>query len=131
MAEVGKRVKTLSMLCPEGYEEGRCITITHATGTVAYTAAGALPDGFTVGPASESRFNAGAQDQFTIEIITIASVDGAEFLSHEPNSAIIAQGAELEVFGALGEVRTLAGGTAVGLRANGVANGGELFGAYV
>ncbi len=131
MAEVGKRVKSLSMLCPEGMAEGICVDITHATGTVAVTAAGLVPDAITIGPASEARFNDGAQDEFTIEIMTLPSIDGAEFLTVETGASAVAQGDELEVIGTDGKVQTKAAGLAIGLRANGIASEDELFGAYV
>lgn len=127
MGMVGYREKTLNFACPVDYAEGRAVTITDATGTVAYTAAGASTEGVTVGPAnSDSRFASGGASEYTIEVVTLGSITGSELVEA---GAAVAKGDELEV-GANGTFIPLNLGTTTGLFASGAAAAGELFGAY-
>ena len=114
---VGKRENSLSFGCPVGYKEGRAVTITDAAGTVAYTAAGAVPDALTIGPTNDvARSLLSSEFAYTIEVKKISGIPGSEFVSP---AAAISRGDDLEVIGTLGKVQTLAGGSSIGMRAQG------------
>lgn len=124
---VGSREYSLSFGSATKLEEGRAVTITDATGIVAYTGSGAAADGITLGPGNEdSRFTLTGGSEFTVEVITFGSLSGSEIA--EAGAAIV-KGAELQV-GTDGKLITLAGGTTTGLFAAGDVAADNLFGAY-
>ena len=88
--------------------KNRFVTLTHSTGVVAYTAAGAIPTHITVGDAVLKVDGT----TYSVDIKRIDQVSGADALYA---AAAIAKGAAIEV-GADGKAQTLSTGAYTGLR---------------
>ena len=123
MSTVGQREKTLNFEVATPLAQHRAVTITHATGTVAYTAAGAVPDAVTVSNSSPRAVSPGTD---TVEVLQLNCWDGAKMIELE---AAVVKGADLEV-GTDGKFITKDSGTSSGLRANGAGNATAHIGAY-
>lgn len=105
----GERVvRKLTYECAAGLLGRRCVTLTDATATVAYTAAGDTPTHVTLGDA----YLSGGVD--VVDVQPIATLNGTEYVTA---GAAILIGADLEVVGAVGKVQTKAAGDSIGLRA--------------
>lgn len=90
MAIKMKQARTQKFVCASGLLARRFVTITPGTDSVAYTAAGAKPDGVTVGD----------EDNLVIEVLLLETM----YESFEFDAAgTIAEGNEVQVTGVLGK----------------------------
>ncbi len=123
MSMVGEREKTLSFECATELKQARAVTIDHANGTVAYTAAGVIPNAVTRCNAEVRQIAPGVR---TVEVLQLNTWDGAKFVELE---GTVVKGDQLEV-GTDGKFIKQDQGTASGLRANGTGTANAIIGAY-